>query len=58
MKIHEPGDKGLALCDSCGIVDTTFKFRETAGADGQLQTELVAACDVCDATIAAPAVAS
>jgi len=51
-----PGEKGRALCETCGLVSTTFDYRDVPFQDGSgtVQDILVAVCDTCGMVVAIP----
>lgn len=49
------GDRSQAICADCGLVSTTFKYREVILDEYRLiKNVLVAVCDGCDKTVAIP----
>ena len=57
MKFFVKGDKSKALCEKCGLVSTTFDYRDVPFSDGSgvASDILVAECDVCHRVVAIPA---
>ena len=57
MKFFVKGDKSKALCEKCGLVSTTFDYRDVPFEDGRgvSRGTLVAECDVCHKVVAIPA---
>lgn len=59
MKLFQEGDRSKAACEHCGrIVTTTFMRRDvpfSGNREAIARNILVAACDVCEATVAIPA---
>lgn len=57
MKLFIKGDKSKALCEKCGLVSTTFDYRDVPFSDGSgvASDILVAECDVCHRVVAIPA---
>lgn len=57
MKIYFPGDRGKAVCACCGLVDTSFQYRDVLLKESQrtVRNILVGVCDQCGATVSTPA---
>lgn len=57
MKIYFAGDKSKAICPCCGIVETTFRYRDVFLAETKKTVEgiLVGVCDKCDEVVSMPA---
>lgn len=57
MKIYFSGDKSKAICPCCGLVDTTFKYRDVFLTETKKTVEkiLVGVCDKCNQTVSTPA---
>lgn len=57
MKVYFPGDKSKAMCACCGLVDTTFLYRDVLLKESQrtVKNILVGVCDQCGATVSTPA---
>lgn len=60
MRILVDGDKGKAICDSCGLVSTTYQARDVPFSDnvGMAKSILVGVCDECDCVVCIPAQAT
>ena len=56
MKLYTEGDKGQAICGTCGLSATTFAYRDVPFSDnsGTVKDILVAVCDGCGAIVAIP----
>jgi hypothetical protein len=56
-KIFFEGEKGQAICGHCGLVDTTFKYRDVPLSESRkiVPQILVGVCDTCDCLAAIPA---
>lgn len=57
MKVYFPGDKSKAMCASCGLVETTFQYRDVLLKESRrtVKNILVGVCDQCGATVSTPA---
>ena len=57
MKVYFPGDKSKAVCAVCGLVETTFQYRDVrlAQSGRTVKNILVGVCDLCGATVSTPA---
>lgn len=57
MKIYFPGDRGKAVCACCGLVETSFQYRDVLLKQSQrtVKNILVGVCDQCGATVSTPA---
>jgi hypothetical protein len=57
MKLFVKGDKSKALCEKCGLVPTTFDYRNVPFSDGSgvARDILVAECDACGQVVEIPA---
>lgn len=57
MKVYFPGDKSKAICPGCGLVETTFQYRDVrlAQSGRTVKNILVGVCDGCGATVSTPA---
>lgn len=53
---YTDGDKSKGICETCGLVETTFKFRDTPfrNFNRQVKHVLVGCCDTCDVMISIP----
>ena len=56
MNLYAPGDKGRAICHECGLVTTTFAYKDVPFSDGSglVKDILVAVCDQCASVVAIP----
>lgn len=56
MKSYVKGDKSKAVCPQCGLVSTTFQYRDLTLKDSSKVVEnvLVGVCDNCDMTVSTP----
>lgn len=56
MKLHMPGDKGKAICESDGRVSTTFRYRDVPFSDGSgvARKILAGVCDRCGKVVSIP----
>lgn len=57
MKIYFAGDKSQAICEHCGLVSTTFDYRDVTLEISKkvVKNILVAVCDQCGAIVSTPA---
>lgn len=57
MKMYFAGEKSKAICQNCGLVSTTFQYRDVKLAQSHrlIKNILVGVCDTCDATVSTPA---
>lgn len=57
MKKYNAGDKSKALCPECGLVNTTFQYRDLTLEQSKktVPNILVGVCDSCDSTVSTPA---
>lgn len=57
MKKYNVGDKSKAICPECGLVDTTFQYRNLTLEQSKktVSNILVGVCDSCDKTVSTPA---
>lgn len=57
MKRYIQGDKSKAICQDCGLVDTTFDYRnlEIKESGKFVKNILVSLCDRCGSTVSTPA---
>jgi hypothetical protein len=57
MKILSTGDKGKGICHKCGLVETTFRYRDVLLKKSKkiIPNILVGVCDNCGDTISTPA---
>jgi len=57
MKFVKEGEKGKAICNSCGLTDITYLLRDVDFNDnsGTVKDILVGVCDKCHAIISIPA---
>lgn len=57
MKFYIQGDKSKAICPHCGLVSTTFSYRDLTLKESNkvVKNILVGVCDNCDATVSTPA---
>lgn len=55
-KLYSPGEASRAICDNCGLVSTTFQYRDVPFSDesGTVKDILVGVCDCCGAVVAVP----
>ncbi|MGQ0583040.1 MAG: hypothetical protein ACT4O6_13975 [Reyranella sp.] len=56
MKLHMPGEKGKAICESDGRVSTTFRYRDVPFSDGSgvARKILAGVCDRCGKVVSIP----
>jgi len=56
MKIVKEGDKGKAVCQTCGLTETTYRLRDVAFSDnsGIVKNILAGVCDKCDTVTSVP----
>jgi len=56
MKIVKDGDKGKAVCQTCGLTQTTYRLRDVPFSDnsGVVKNILAGVCDKCDSVAAIP----
>lgn len=54
MTPFKEGDKSKALCEECGLVDTTFKHRTVLVSDHPIPM-LAGVCDKCNIVVSIPA---
>lgn len=54
---YKLGGKSRAICDDCGLVETTFQYRDVPfrSGVGNVKNILVSVCDQCGAVVAIPA---
>lgn len=57
---RKENDKSKAVCNDCGFVDTTFKYRSLPLLDAKkgISGLLVGVCDVCNQTVSIPSCAT
>ncbi|MCP1693149.1 hypothetical protein J2T26_003024 [Citrobacter farmeri] len=57
MKFYKKGDKSKAICSHCGLVSTTFDYRDLIVAESNVKVSnvLAAVCDTCGKTVSTPA---
>ncbi|CAG9409839.1 hypothetical protein [Providencia alcalifaciens] len=57
MKLYIQGDKSKAICQDCGLVTTTFDYRnlEIKESSKIVKNILVGVCDCCGRTVSTPA---
>ncbi|CAA7617203.1 conserved hypothetical protein [Magnetospirillum sp. LM-5] len=55
-RLYSPGESGRAICDQCGIVSTTYQYRDVPFSDGRglVKDILVGVCNCCGAVVAIP----
>lgn len=56
MKIVKEGDKGKAVCQACGLTQTTYSLRDVAFNDnsGIVKNILAGVCDNCNSVVSIP----
>jgi hypothetical protein len=56
MKLHYPGEKGRAVCETDGLASTTFAYRDVPFSDGSgvVRQILVGVCDRCNEVVSIP----
>jgi hypothetical protein len=56
MKIVKEGDKGRAVCETCGLVTTTYHLRDVPFNDksGVVKNILAGVCDKCEKVVSIP----
>lgn len=56
MKLFKQGDKSKAICPTCGLVSTTFQYRDVplSSGNGVVNDILVGVCDHCDTVVSTP----
>ena len=56
MKLHYPGEKGRAVCQSDGLSSMTFDYRDVPFSDGSgiVKQILVGVCDICGEVVSIP----
>lgn len=49
MNIYKEGDKSQAICEKCGLTQTTFRYRDVPLSSGKSNVNniLVGVCDSC-----------
>ena len=57
MKKYSKGDKSRAICENCGLVHTTFFYRNVTIEKHAIRI-LAGVCDRCDTVVAIPAQAT
>jgi len=57
MKFYIEGDKSKAICPHCGLVSTTFQYRDLTLKESNkvVKNILVGVCDDCNTTVSTPA---
>ena len=57
MKKYNAGDKSKAICPECGLVETTFEYRDIFLEQHRktVPNILVGVCDKCHQTVSTPA---